>query len=157
MYSYIHSGGRIGVILEMNCETDFVARGDDFLEIAKRIAMHIAWANPLYASREEVSREVLEKEEEILRGQLTPQQEKMADKIISGKMEKFFQENCLLEQLDVQEEGKKTIGTLVEELSAKIGEKVVLRRFARFEVGEGVEKEEVDYAAEVAAAAASIS
>ncbi len=151
--TYLHAGGRIGVMLELNCETDFVARGDDFQELAARIAMHIAWANPTYLDESSVPKEALIREEDILRSQLSEKQQEMADKIIPGKMKKFFEENCLLNQLDARDPSiKKSIGDLVNDLSAKIGEKVTIRRFIRFEVGEGIEKEEVDYAKEVAEA-----
>ncbi len=151
VYSYIHTGGRIGVMLELNCETDFVARGEDFIELAKSISMHIAWSNPKFLSRESIPQEVVEKEEDIFRAQLTPQQQKLADKIIPGKMEKFYTENCLLEQEDQRDpENKKKISQLITDLSAKVGEKVELRRFMRYEVGEGIEKEETNLAEEVA-------
>ena len=153
IFSYIHPGSRIGVILELNCETDFVARGDDFLQLAKDIGMHIAWAKPLYVSREEVPEDAMKREEEIFRSQLKPEQEKMADKILQGKLEKFYEETCLLDQLDVRESaGKKRIRDVVSELSAKIGEKIVIRRFSRLELGEGIQKESVDFAEEVKAA-----
>ncbi len=152
--SYIHPGGRVGVILELSCETDFVARGEDFGELARSIAMHVAWAKPQFVSREEVPEDVIAKEEEVFRAQLKPEQEKMADKILAGRIEKFFGEVCLLEQIDAKDpSGKKTFKQLIEEFSASVGEKVEIRRFQRFEVGEGIEKVEVDYAAEVAAAA----
>ncbi len=143
VFSYIHGNGRIGVMIELNSETDFVARGEDFQEVAKAIAMHIAWAQPRFLSREDVPADVLKAEQEISRAQLKPGQEKVADKIISGKLEKFYEENCLLEQLDVRNPAvKKTIGELITELGAKVGEKIVLRRFVRFEVGEGIVKGE---------------
>ena len=152
--SYIHSGGRIGVLVEVNCETDFVGRGDEFGELVRRIAMHIAWSNPKFVSREEIPASDLEKEKEVYRSQLKPAQEKMADKIIEGKLEKFYESVCLLEQIDVQDQSaKKTIAEIVNDASVSLGEKIVIRRFQRFEVGEGIEKDEVDYAAEVAAAA----
>ena len=155
MLSYVHPGGRVGVLLELNCETDFVARGDDFQELARSIAMHIAWAAPRFLERDQVPEVEIEKEKEIFRGQLKEGQEKMADKIISGKMEKFFEENCLLEQIDAREsEGKKKkILDVVNEVSASVGEKIAVRRFARYELGEGIEKAETDYREEVAAAA----
>ena len=154
VFSYIHAGGRIGVMLELNCETDFVARGEDFQALAKDIAMHIAWSSPKYVSREEVPADVVEKEKEIYLSQLKPEQQKMADKILPGKIEKFYQTVCLVDQLDAKSEGgKKTIADMITEISAKLGEKIAVRRFNRFEVGEGIEKEVVDYAAEVAAAA----
>ena len=152
--SYIHAGGRIGVVLELNCETDFVGKGDDFLALGKEIAMHIAWSNPRYLSPEDITPAELEKEKEVLRAQLKPEQEKMAEKIIEGKLSKFFSEVCLLEQLDAKDPAsKKKIGDIINDLSVKVGEKITVRRFARYEVGEGIEKAEVDYAAEVAQAA----
>ncbi len=152
--SYIHGGGRIGVVLELNCETDFVGKGEDFLELGREIAMHIAWSNPRFVSADEVTEAELEKEKEVLRAQLKPEQEKMADKIIEGKISKFYTEVCLLEQLDAKDpSAKKTIGDIINDFSVKVGEKITVRRFSRFEVGEGIEKEEVDYAAEVAQAA----
>ena len=152
--AFLPPGGRIGVMLELNCETDFVGRGDDFQALAKDIAMHVAWANPRFLAREEVPESVLNTERDIYRSQLQPNQEKMADKILAGKLEKFYQENCLLEQLDAKDSsGKKTIQDQINDLSAKVGEKIVLRRFARYEVGEGIEKQTTDYAAEVEAAA----
>ena len=154
--SYIHAGGRIGVLLELNCETDFVARGDEFQALAKDIAMHIAWSNPKYVSREEVPASEIEREKEIYISQLKPEQQKMADKILPGKLEKFYETVCLLDQLDIKDpSGKKKISEIINEKGAKIGEKVALRRFIRFEVGEGIEKEVVDYAKEVAQTVAS--
>ncbi|MDD2942502.1 MAG: translation elongation factor Ts [bacterium] len=154
IYSYIHGGGRIGVMLELNCETDFVARGDDFQELAKLIAMHVAWANPRFISREDVTADVIEREKDIFRAQLKPGQEAMAEKILTGRLDKFYQENCLLEQLDAKDaNAKKRIGDLVNEVSAKVGEKITLRRMSRYEVGEGIEKVVANYAEEVAAAA----
>ena len=136
IYSYIHPNSRVGVLLELNCETDFVARGEDFGGLAKRLAMHIAWANPRFVDREQVTEDVMARETEIYRSQLTPQQEKVADKIIAGKIEKFFEESCLVDQIDAQESsGKKRMGDYVTETSAKLGEKIVVRRFVRFELG----------------------
>lgn len=153
IYSYIHAGSKIGVMIELNAETDFVAKGDDFSELCKRISMHIAWANPRYLSREEVPQSVIDSEIEICRSQLTPQQEKVADKIISGKIDKFYSEVCLLEQEDSRDPtAKKKILDLINELSAKVGEKIALRRFVRFEVGEGIEKPLSNFAQEVQAA-----
>ena len=145
VYAYIHAGGKIGVMLELNSETDFVARGEDFSDLAKAISMHIAWANPSWVSRGEVPAAVLEQEQEIIRAQLKPEQAKMADKIISGKLEKFYEDNCLVDQFDARDpNAKKRIGDLVNELSAKVGEKIVLRRFQRFVVGEGLESPDKD-------------
>lgn len=141
VFSYIHTGGRVGVMVELNCETDFVARGDEFGNMAKAIAMHIAWSNPRYLQREDVTADVIDREKDIFRSQLKPAQEAQAERILAGKLEKFFEENCLLEQLDVRDSaGKKSIGALVQELSAKVGEKIIVRRFQRFEVGEGIQK-----------------
>lgn len=154
IFSYIHPGNRVGVLIELNCETDFVARGENFEELAKDIAMHVAWSKPAYVRREEVPTEVVAKEEEIVRAQLKPEQANFADKIIAGRIDKFYESVCLLEQADVKDpSGKKTIKQRVDELSATLGEKIEVRRFIRFEVGEGIEKPVVDYAAEVAAAA----
>lgn len=154
IYSYIHGEGRIGVTLELNCETDFVARGEDFQALAKTIAMHVAWAKPRYLNREDVPADVLKQEQEIALAQLKPEQQKMADKILPGKMERFYEENCLIEQLDARDPAaKKRIGDLINDLSVKVGEKISLRRFVRYEVGEGIEKAKVDYAAEVQATA----
>jgi elongation factor Ts len=157
VYSYIHAGSKVGVILELNSETDFVAKGEDFVDLARTIAMHVAWANPKYLSREDVPAQLIEKEKEIalsqLDSQLNPQQQKMVDKILPGKLDKFFADVCLLDQLEaINTENKKTIKELIDGLSAKVGEKIVLRRFVRFEVGEGIEKQTTDFAAEVQAA-----
>jgi elongation factor Ts len=141
VYSYIHGatesgGGRVGVMVELNCETDFVGRGEEFVGLAKSIAMHIAWASPRYVNREEVPAEVIAKEREIYGSQLKPEQAKVADKILDGKIEKFYEECCLLDQIDVKDaSAKKKIGEIVAEFSAKVGEKIVVRRFARFETG----------------------
>ena len=152
--SYIHGNGRIGVMVELNCETDFVARNEDFTALAQAIAMHIAWANPRYLERAEVPAADLEREKDIYRSQLKPGQEAMAEKILAGKLEKFYADNCLVEQLDARNpDAKKTLADLIQDVSAKLGEKIVLRRFIRFELGEGIEKQESDFAAEVAAVA----
>ncbi len=136
IHSYLHAGGKIGVMIELNCETDFVARNDDFQQLAQSIAMHIAWANPAYLSRDEVPSEAVEKEKEVFRGQLKPEQANFADKIIEGKLDKFYAENCLLEQLDARDPAaKKSIGALITDATAKIGEKIELRRFVRYELG----------------------
>ena len=153
VYAYIHAGSKVGVMIELNAETDFVAKGDDFTELCKRISMHIAWANPRFLAREEVPQQVIDSETLIYRSQLTPQQEKVADKIIAGKIDKFYSEVCLLEQEDSRDpSAKKKIIDLVNDLSAKVGEKIVLRRFVRFEVGEGIEKPTNNFAEEVQAA-----
>lgn len=137
--SYIHTGSRIGVMLEMNCETDFVARGEEFQALARKIAMHVAWAKPRCVAREDVSAEVLAREQEVYRSQLTPNekaQENEANKIIAENLEKFYEENCLLEQVDALDtSAKRRIGDLLTDLSAKVGEKILVRRFVRYEVG----------------------
>ncbi len=150
--SYIHAGGKIGVLLEVNCETDFVARTEQFQQLTKDVCMHIAAANPLYLKREEVPDEVLAKEREIYRAQFddSGKPENVVEKIVEGKLEKYFSEICLYEQAFVKDPDK-TIQQLVTETIAQLGENVNLRRFARFALGEGIEKEEKDLAEEVAA------
>jgi elongation factor Ts len=148
--TYVH-GGRIGVIVEVNCETDFVARNTDFQDLVKDVAMQVAAASPKYVRREEVPTEQLEKEKEIQRALLKQQgkPEAMWDKILVGKVEKYFEQVCLVDQLWVKDD-KKKVGEMITERAAKIGEKVAVRRFVRFEVGEGIEKKKDDLAAEVA-------
>ena len=148
--TYIH-GGRIGVLVEVNCETDFVARNPDFQDLVKDVAMQIAAAGPKYVRREEVPTELLEKEKEIQRALLKQQNkpEAMWDKILVGKVEKYFEQVCLVDQLWVKDD-KKKVGEMITERAAKIGEKVSVRRFVRYEVGEGIEKKKDDRAAEVA-------
>lgn len=134
--SYIHMD-RIGVLLEANCETDFVARTDDFKNLVKDISMHIAAANPAYLSRETVPQGVIAGEAEIYRSQITGKPAEVIEKIIEGKMEKFFAEACLLDQVFIKDpEQKLRIKDLVAEKMAKLGENIVIRRFARFQVGE---------------------
>ena len=137
--SYIHAGGKIGVMVEVNCETDFVAKTDDFQVFAKDIAMHIAASSPLYIRREEVTPEALEREKEIYRAQArdAKKPEKIMDKIVEGKLEKFYGEVCLLEQPFVKDPDI-TIQDLLNGFIGKVGEKVEIRRFARFQVGEGI-------------------
>jgi len=135
--SYIHTGGKIGVLLEVNCETDFAARSDDFKELVHDISMHIAAAAPRFVRREEVSEAVLQDEREIAREQAlrSGKPEKIVDRIVDGKMEKYFEEACLLEQPYVKDPDK-TVGQLVTEAVAKIGENIQVRRFVRFVLGE---------------------
>ena len=135
--SYIHPGNKIGVLVEVNCETDFVARTEDFQELVKNLAMHIAAASPLFLTREEVPSAVVEKERELYRTQAlqTGKPEKVIDKIIDGKMEKFYGEVCLMEQSYVREPDT-TIKQLIDTQIGKIGENMILRRFARFQLGE---------------------
>jgi len=150
--TYIHSNDQIVALVELNCETDFVARGDDFKECARGIAMHVAAMKPLYLSIEEVPAAVIEKEKEIFLEQLSEAQRANAEKILPGKLAKFYEENCLLEQSYVKDDsGKKAVKHIVEELGIKCGEKVTVRRFIRFEVGEGIEKHKADLAGDVAA------
>ncbi|RMD86564.1 MAG: translation elongation factor Ts [Candidatus Dadabacteria bacterium] len=149
---YVHHGSQIAAMVELNCETDFVARGEDFQSLAKDLAMQVAAMNPKYLSEEDVPESVIEKEKEILLEQLDEKKKAMADKIIPGRLKKFFDENCLMNQIFVKDEaGKVTVRDVVNELSVKTGEKVVVRRFVRFEVGEGIEKSEDNLAQEVAA------
>jgi len=135
--AYIHAGGRIGSIVEVNCETDFVAKTDDFKGLARDIAMQIAAMNPLYVQREDVPREVVDRELEIYRtqGRNEKKPENIVDRVATGKLEKFYQDMCLLEQTFIKDSGK-TIRDLVVEISAKTGEKVTIRRFNRFHLGE---------------------
>jgi len=139
--SYIHAGGKIGVMVEVNCETDFVAKTDDFQAFAKDIAMHIAASNPSCIRREEVTAEVLEREREIYRAQAhdARKPEKVIDKIVEGKLEKFYGETCLLEQPFVKDPDL-TIQDLLNGLIGKLGEKIEIRRFTRYQVGEGMAK-----------------
>jgi elongation factor Ts len=137
VFSYIHAGGRIGVLVEINCETDFVARTDEFHELAKNISMHIAAANPLFLKRENVSAEIIAKEREIYKDQLNTVDKPQAvkEKIVDGKLDKYFQEVCLYEQPFIKEPSK-NISSLVDENVAKLGENIIVKRFARFQLGE---------------------
>lgn len=149
--AYIHMGGRIGVLVEVNCETDFVARTDEFRTFVRDVAMQIAATNPSYLTREDVPEEVLAKEKEILKNQALNEgkPEKVIDKIVSGRLEKFYAENCLLEQPFIRDTDI-TVKALLQEKIAKIGENISIRRFVRFEMGEGLEKKSCDFAAEIA-------
>ncbi|MDY6854266.1 MAG: translation elongation factor Ts [Thermodesulfobacteriota bacterium] len=135
--SYIHPGGKIGVLIEVNCETDFVAKTSDFIDFVKNTAMHIAAANPLYLTRKDVPKEIIEKERDIYRSQAVDsgKPEKVIDKIVDGKLEKYFSEVCLLEQSYVKEPDL-TIKELIDTLISKIGENIAIRRFARFQLSE---------------------
>ena len=138
--SYIHPGGKIGVLVEVNCETDFVARTDDFQQLVKDVAMQVAAANPVYVAREQVPVAVVDAEREIYRAQMADQKKppQVLDKIIEGKLEKFFAEQCLLEQPFIKDAtGKTRVKDLVDGATSKMGERVVVKRFARFQVGEG--------------------
>jgi elongation factor Ts len=152
--SYIHAGGKIGVLVEVNCETDFVARTDEFQELVRDIAMHIAAAEPRFVSRDEVTDEVLATERRIYRAQALEQgkPEAVVDRIVEGKVGKYYAEAVLLEQSFIKDPDR-TIGELLAEKIAKIGENIRVRRFSRFRLGEGIEKRADDFAAEVAAQA----
>ena len=154
--TYVH-GGRLGALVEVNCETDFVSRNEDFQQLVKDIAMQIVAANPLYVRREDIPAEVLEKEREIEREKLRDQKKPEAiwEKIIAGKLEKYYETFCLMDQPWIRDDNKKIddkkkIKELVTEKAAKIGENISVRRFARFAVGEGIEKRKDDLASEVA-------
>ena len=153
--SYIHMGGKVGVIVEINCESDFVASGEEFQQLVKDVAMHVAAADPRYTNREEVPADVLEKEREITREQLkndpknANKPEDVLAKIVDGRLNKFYEENVLVDQPFVKDPSK-TIGELVTEKIASIKENITIRRFTRYKMGEGIEKKVDDFAAEVA-------
>lgn len=150
--SYIHMGGKIGVLLEINCETDFVALGDQFKNLSHDICLHIAAANPLYLTSADVPADVLEKEKEILRAQALEEgkPEKIIDKMVEGRIKSYYDDYCLLNQKFVKDPSK-TIEQLVVEATATIGEKISIRRFVRYEMGEGLQKKTENLADEVAA------
>jgi elongation factor Ts len=140
--SYVHPGGKIGVLVEVNCETDFVARTPDFQELVKDVAMQVAAASPGYVSRQEVPAEVVEKEQEIYRQQMSDQGKPagVLEKIVAGKLEKFFAELCLLDQPFIRDaSGKTRVSDLVDQATARMGERIAIKRFARFQVGEGAD------------------
>jgi len=137
--SYIHAGGKIGVLVEVNCETDFVARTSDFQQLVKDVAMQVAAANPSYVAREDVPGAIVEKEREIYRQEVADQKKPahVTDKIVEGKLEKFYTETCLLDQPFIKDtSGKTRVKDLVDQATAKLQERVVVKRFARFQVGE---------------------
>lgn len=137
--AYVHSGAKLGVLVEVNCETDFVAKTDAFQDLVKDLGMQVAAANPSYVSRDDVPPDVVEKEREIYRGQLADQKKppQVIDKIIEGKLEKFYTEQCLLEQPFIKDaSGKTKVKDLVDGVNAKTRERIAVRRFARFQVGE---------------------
>jgi elongation factor Ts len=152
--SYIHGGGKIGVLVEVNCETDFVARTDEFRELVRDLAMHIAAADPRYLSRDEVTADVLAKEREIFRQRALDEGKpaNVVDRIVEGRVGKFYAETVLLEQPFVKDPDK-TVEQVITEKIATIKENIRVRRFARFQLGEGIEKRKDDFAAEVAAQA----
>lgn len=149
--SYIHMGGKIGVLVEVNCETDFVAKTDTFKNLCHDIALQIAAANPLYITKEDVPAAALEQEKEILRAQALNEgkPEKIVDRMVEGRISKYYSENCLMEQAFVKNPDI-TVGTLVNEATLASGEKISVRRFTRYECGEGIEKKESNLAAEIA-------
>jgi elongation factor Ts len=138
--SYIHMGGKIGVLVEVNCESDFVARTDDFQSLAREIAMHIAAATPLYVRREDVPGDVLDRERDIYRAQMEDQKkpQQVIDKIVEGKLNSFYEQVCLLDQPSIRDP-KVTIGQLVTQAIAKLGENIAVPRFVRFKLGEGTQ------------------
>ena len=153
--SYIHLGGKIGVLVEVNCETDFTARNEKFQALVKDVAMQTAWSNPKWLRREDVPVAEVDQEKSVQRAQLREQgkPEAMLDKIIPGKMEKFYKENCLLEQAFFRDpEGKRSVQDEINAAVALIGENIQVRRFTRYALGEGLKKEQKDFAAEVSAA-----
>lgn len=149
--SYIHMGGRIGVLVEVNCETDFVAKTDSFKSFVHDVAMHIAAANPLYLKREEVDPDVLDREREVQKNKALEEGKpaNIVEKMVEGRIEKYYKEICLMEQPFVKNPDQ-TIDELVKEQIAAIGENISIRRFTRYEMGEGLEKKSCDFAQEVA-------
>lgn len=148
--SYIHGNGKIGVLLEVNCETDFVARNDEFKTLCRDIAMQVAAANPDFVSREEVPQADIDKEKSILTAQALNEgkPEKIVEKMVVGRLEKYFQETCLLEQPFVKDQDK-SVQQVVNEAIAKLGENISVRRFSRFVLGEGLEKKQCNLAADI--------
>jgi len=151
--SYIHGNGRIGVLVEVNCETDFVAKTDEFKQFVRDVAMQVAASRPEYVSREDVPQEVVEREKKILRAQAQNEgkPEKIVEKMVQGRIDKYFKEICLLEQPFIKDPDI-SVQQLLTEKIAKIGENITIRRFVRFELGEGLEKKKDDFADEVMAA-----
>ncbi len=140
VHAYIHPGSKLGVLIEVDCETDFVAKTDAFQELVRDLAMQVAATNPSYVAREDVPATVLEKEREIYRGQMADQKKpaQVLDKIVEGKLEKWFGEQCLLEQLFIKDAaGKTKVKDLVDLTNSRTGERVVVKRFARFQIGGG--------------------
>ena len=148
--SYIHMGGKIGVLVEINCETDFAQKSDQFNQLVKDVAMHIAAANPKYVSSSEVPESVLKHEKEILKKQAMEEGKPaaIAEKMLEGRIKKYYQDYCLMDQPFVKDSSK-TIADIVNETIAFVGEKITIRRFVRYEMGEGIEKPKEDFAAEV--------
>lgn len=151
--SYIHGGGRIGVLIEVNCETDFVAKTPEFHSFVRDLAMQVAASNPQYLSRNDVPAEILDHEREVLKAQALNEGKpvKIIDKMVEGRVEKFYKEMCLLEQAFIKDPDQ-SVTDIVNAQIAKIGENIVVRRFVRYQMGEGLEKKVTDFAAEVASA-----
>ncbi len=151
--SYIHGAGKIGVMIEVNCETDFVAKTPEFHSFVRDLAMQIAAANPQYLNRDEVPAAIVEHEREILRAQALNEgkPEKIIDKMVEGRVDKYYKENCLMEQTFIKDP-EKSVTDIVNAQISKIGENIVVRRFVRYQMGEGLEKKVTDFAAEVAEA-----
>src|SRR2546421_8939540 len=156
--SYIHMGGKVGVLVEVNCETDFVARTDEFQQLVKDIAMHVAAAEPRYVSRDEVPADALDKEREIARAQAkndpknASKPDQVIERIVEGRLNKFYEEAVLMDQPFVKDPAK-TVGELVTEKIAKTGERITIRRFTRYKMGEGLARRDEDFGGEVAALA----
>jgi elongation factor Ts len=158
IHAYIHSNARIGVLVEVNCQTDFVARNEDFKKFVDEVGLQIASSTPLYVRRDEIPQTDKDKQLEIFRGQLAEEEAKSGKKrpeaavakILEGKLDKWFSEVCLVDQELVTREDKQTVQSVADELTAKIGERISVRRFVRFELGEGIEKKTSNLAAEVA-------
>lgn len=150
--AYVHLGGKIGVLVEINCETDFVARGPEFQELVKDVAMHVAAASPRFVRREEVPVDVVEREKEILAASedLKTKPEPVRDRIVEGRIKKFFEDICLLEQPFVKDPSI-SVGEMIVQKQAKVGEKIDVRRFVRYQLGEGIDKRNEDFATAVAA------
>jgi len=162
IHAYIHPGSRLGVLVEINCQTDFVARNDDFKAFVELVGLQIASMSPQHVRREDVPEAALAHQRDLFRAQIDEEDvqkgkkrpAEAAAKIVDGKLAKWLTEACLVDQPSVQSDEGKTVGQLSDELSAKIGEKIAVRRFVRFELGEGLEKKKVDLAADVAQALA---
>lgn len=148
--SYIHLGGRIGVLIEVNCETDFVAKTDDFKEFVKNMAMQVAASSPLYVRREDVPKDVIDHEKDILKQQALNEgkPEKIVEKMVEGRIEKYFKEVCMLEQPYIRDPDK-SVQDILKETIAKLGENISIRRFTRYQMGEGLQKREDNFADEV--------
>ncbi|MEM9195414.1 MAG: translation elongation factor Ts [Myxococcota bacterium] len=159
IHSYIHAGARVGVLIEVNCQTDFVARNEEFQEFVEGCCLQIASMSPEFVRREDVSDDAVAEKRAFFKGQLEEEEkqtgkkrpEAAIDKILDGKINKWLKESCLVDQPSVQDEEGRTIQQICDALSGKIGEKIAVRRFVRYELGEGIEKKKVDLAADVAA------